>query len=244
MPYEERKYRKQFSAQGLVGFEVVEKETDLFIFADKDLTQEAKKSIFKYRKILEDYLLKDNNFEKSFTPLKVPLFAPQIIKEMAHAAKLANVGPMAAVAGAVAEFAGRDLLKHSKEIIVENGGDIFLKIDKPRKIGIFAGNSPLSNKLAIEIKPEDTPCGVCTSSGTVGHSFSFGKADAATIIAKSASLADAAATAVCNLVKTPDDIQKAVDAGKKIKGVLGILIIIEKKMGSWGKIHFVQKSSA
>ena len=125
----------------------------------------------------------------------------RLVKEMIRVSTLANVGPMAAVAGAMAEFVSKDLLKISKQVIVENGGDIYLATSRERTIGIYAGTSPLSMKLGITISPEDSPLGVCTSSGTVGPSLSFGKADAVCILSKSAALADAAATAVGNVVR-------------------------------------------
>jgi len=144
------------------------------------------------------------------------------------------------VAGAIAEWVSKDLLKLSKEVIVENGGDIYLATSRERTIGIFAGDSPLSLKIGIVISPEDTPLGVCTSSGTVGPSLSFGKADAVCILAKSSALADAVATAVGNIVGEKKDIELGLERGKKIAGVLGMLIIVEEKMGVWGNVRLIQ----
>jgi ApbE superfamily uncharacterized protein (UPF0280 family) len=174
-------------------------------------------------------------------PVKVPFFSPKIVKDMAKAGKAANVGPMAAVAGAVAEFVGKDLLKYSPEIIVENGGDIFLRSKVTRKIGVFAGeHSPFTHKIAIEIDPSDTPIGVCTSAGTVGHSLSFGKADAVVTIAKSTALADAAATAIGNVVKTAADIDAGLALSEKIRGLKGVLIVKDDQLGVRGKIRIVK----
>jgi len=159
---------------------------------------------------------------------------------MCEAAKKADVGPMAAVAGAIAELTGYELLKYSKEVVIENGGDIFIKTDSVRKIGIYAGNSPLSQKLALKIQPEQTPAGVCTSSGTVGHSLSFGKADAVVIAARDAFLADAVATSTANKVKTPRDIEFALNYASTIDGVFGAVIIIEDKIGAWGEIELTK----
>jgi len=143
---------------------------------------------------------------------------------------------MAAVAGAIAEYVGRELLEYSPEVIAENGGDIFIRSLSPRTVRIYAGKSSLSNKIALEISPEDTPLGICTSSGTVGHSLSYGKADAVVIISPSASLADAVATATGNLVKTETDIQVGLEFSKKIPGVKGTLIIINDKIGVHGDL--------
>jgi ApbE superfamily uncharacterized protein (UPF0280 family) len=162
------------------------------------------------------------------------------VLDMLEAGQNANVGPMAAVAGAIAEYVGRELLEFSPEIIVENGGDIFLKIIQKRIVGIYAGDSPLTGKLGLEIKPETTPFGVCTSSGTVGHSLSFGKADAVVVTADSATLADAAATAICNQVKKTDDINDAIYIGRNIVGLKGIVIIMGSNIGVWGDIKLCE----
>jgi ApbE superfamily uncharacterized protein (UPF0280 family) len=125
-------------------------------------------------------------------------------------------------------------------VIVENGGDIYLATSKERIVGIYAGHSPLSLKIGILIKPEEAPLGICTSSGTVGHSLSFGKADAVCIISKSAALADAAATSVGNVIQERKDIEKGLERGNAIEGVLGMLIIIGEKMGVWGKVKLTR----
>jgi hypothetical protein len=159
---------------------------------------------------------------------------------MAEAARRAGVGPMASIAGAVSEFVGRDLLAFSDQIIIENGGDIFLKTSKKRVMGIYAGErSPFTGKLAIEIPPGDKGLGVCTSSGTVSHSLSFGNADAVLIISDNTALADATATAAGNAVKSAYDIEKGIELARAIEGVKGVLIIIGDKFGSWGDIKLV-----
>jgi hypothetical protein len=147
---------------------------------------------------------------------------------------------MAAVAGAMSEFVGIDLIKLSEEVIVENGGDIFMRSPKTKTLGIFAGDrSPFTGKLAVEIAPSPRGIGVCTSSGTVSHSLSFGNADAALVIANSAALSDAVATATCNRVKRASDIESAISFAKAIEGVTGVLILMGDKMGSWGEIKLV-----
>lgn len=145
---------------------------------------------------------------------------------------------MASVAGAIAEFVGKDLLGFTDNLIIENGGDIFLQSKKSLSIGIFAGESALSYKVKIIVKPEETPFGICTSSATVGPSLSFGKVDAVCVLSKSAILADAAASAIGNGVKSKNDIKKALDYGMKIPGVRGIVIIIGNDMGAAGKVTF------
>ena len=167
---------------------------------------------------------------------------PQIIKMMLEAAHKAGVGPMASVAGAIAECVGTELLTFSPEVIVENGGDIYLRISKKRVIGIYAGNSPLSGKIGLEINGRDTPLGICTSSGTVGHSLSYGKADAVIALSRSATLADAAATAIGNLIKEPTDISSGIEVAQSIAGLKGVIIIIGSDMGLWGEVKICQTS--
>ena len=238
--YEERTYRNLVKTDDLVKFEVVVKETDLLIRAERDFSKEARESVLKYRNQLETYITRNPEFQRSLVPLTDDPYAPEIVQQMIRASRLAGVGPMAAVAGAMAEWVSKDLLKLSKEVIVENGGDIYLATSRERTIGIFAGDSPLSLKIGIVISPEDTPLGVCTSSGTVGPSLSFGKADAVCILAKSSALADAVATAVGNIVGEKKDIELGLERGKKIAGVLGMLIIVEEKMGVWGNVRLIQ----
>ncbi len=237
--YEIREYREYTNAEGLAKFEVIEAETDLLIMADRNLYDKALLSVIKHRDHLEKFIRDHPEFQEAFKPYPVPLFSQPIIRNMAWAAKRCRVGPMAAVAGAMAELVGHDLRYFSGEVIVENGGDIFLKIKKPRKVGVFAGRSPFSEKIALEIDPKDTPCGVCTSSGTVGPSFSFGKADAVCVIARSAALADAAATAIGNVVQDTDTINDGLNIAKKIKGLSGVLIIKNDRMGILGKVKIV-----
>ena len=241
--YQPRTYRYWTEGDDLVSFVVVIKETDLYIRAKENLYPEAVKITQKYRLQIESYISRHPEFLTSFTPVNIEEQAPEIVKSMAEAGRIAGTGPMAAVAGAVAESVGKDLLAFSREIIVENGGDIFLNTDRKRLVGIYAGESCLSGKLALEILPEDTPLGICTSSGTVGHSFSFGKADAVTVVSPSVSLADAAATAIGNIVKEADDINRAIDFARSISGISGIMIIAGDKIGLWGKVQVSQVSS-
>jgi ApbE superfamily uncharacterized protein (UPF0280 family) len=159
---------------------------------------------------------------------------------MIEAADLARVGPMAAVAGAIAHFVGHELLRYSDQIIVENGGDVFMKSIKTLKVSIFAGTSPLSNRVAIKVHPEKTPLGACTSSGTVGHSLSFGRADAVTVLSRSTALADAVATSIGNIVKGKQDIGRGVDHARKTRGVSGVIIIVDDRLGSWGDIELAE----
>ncbi len=238
--YERRTYRNLVKTDDLVKFEVAVKETDLLIRSERNLFREARDSIVVYRHQIETYIEMHPEFRRSLIPLEDDPHAPEIVQEMLHTSRLANVGPMASVAGAIAESVSKDLIKLSRDVIVENGGDIYLYTSRERIIGIYAGNSPFSLKIGILIEPEDSPVGICTSSGTVGHSLSFGKADAVTILSKSGALADASATAIGNLIRGKEDIEQALEKGKGIKGVLGILIVIGDRIGVWGNIKIVK----
>ncbi len=235
--YEERFYRRWQRVDDLVANELSILETDVIILARKDIRSLAEAVLRKYRLCIEEYISFRPGFKEALKPLDPIGNETDIIKDMIRASKLAGTGPMAGIAGAISEFAGLELLKHSGEIIVENGGDIFLKSDRERTVSVFAGTSFLSGRIYIKIKPQDTPLGVCTSSGTVGHSLSFGKADACVIISKSTTLADTVATAACNMTKEKSDIEHALAFAMSVPGVKGALIIYEDSLGVKGEVE-------
>jgi len=241
--YEPKTYRHWIKDQELVPFNVVVEETDLYIRASTNLKRKARKLVLKYRDMLKSYIERYPEFLTSLKPLPISDDAPVIVKAMLASATKVEVGPMAAVAGAIAEFVGTELLDFSPEIIVENGGDIYLKSLKKRVIGIYASESPLTGKIGVEIEGEETPLGVCTSSGTVGHSLSYGRADAVIVLARSATMADAAATAIGNLIKEPGDISRGVDFAKGIEEIKGVIIIKGTNMGLWGEVKICPMST-
>jgi len=238
--YEPRTYRHWVKDHGLVSFPAVIKETDLLIRASCDLRDKALEAVKKYRSIIEDYIESHPNFSVSLEPVTVKKNSPPLIAQMADAALKAGVGPMAAVAGAIAEAVGRELLEFCEEVIVENGGDIFMKTSIERYIGIYAGESALTGKIAFSIQPEETPMGICTSSGTVGHSLSFGTADAVIAFSESTVLADAAATAIGNLVCSTGDIPEALKFSRSISGLKGAAIIKDDHFGLSGKVKLAE----
>jgi ApbE superfamily uncharacterized protein (UPF0280 family) len=234
--YQPRTYRHWVKDKELVAFNVTVKETDLYIRAQSNLKQPAHKLVVKYRRMLEKYIEGNPSFLTSLEPVAVEKDAPPLVAGMAEAAQKAGVGPMAAVAGAIAEAVGRELLTLSPEVIVENGGDIYLKSLKQRLIGIYAGKSPLTGRVGLEIEGEDTPMGICTSSGTVGHSLSYGKADAVIVLSTSTALADAAATAIGNRISQPSDIPGGIEFARSIGGLKGVVIIHDEQIGVWGEV--------
>jgi len=238
--YKDRHYRSIVSKSRLQTFRVVVKETDLLVRTQTLLEDETRDLVLKHRMPLERYAEDHPDFIDSLTPFSHDYLAPPIVKTMIEAGNRAGVGPMAAVAGAVAEYVGRDLLSYSEDVIVENGGDIFIRTTFPLTVAVFAGDSPLSNKLGVRIDFAGTSVGVCTSSGTVGHSMSLGNADAAVVISESAALADAAATAIGNMVSNKTDIASAIRMGENIEGILGIVVILGDKLGVWGRVELVK----
>ena len=239
--YQPRYYRDWSKERDLVSFNVMVKETDLYIRAQSNLKNKALDILQHQRTLLEKYIDRHPGFLTALEPFPLGDDAPAIAIEMENAGEKVGVGPMAAVAGAFAETVGKELLRFTPEVIVENGGDIFLKTRKKRLVGVYAGESPYTGKIAIQIDPTDTPLGVCTSSGTVGHSLSFGRADAVIVLSVSTSLADAAATAIGNIVKTEADIQKAIDFARGVAELTGVAVIINDKMGIWGKVNLVRR---
>lgn len=239
MTFGPRTYRRRVTPAGLVTFAVMVRETDLQIAAERDLTREATALVEEARAELEGYIARHRRFVESFVPFEVDADAPAIVRAMAAAASTAGVGPMAAVAGAFAEHVARGLAVHSAEVVVENGGDIFMTGATERVVALHAGPSPLSGRIGIVVEAGLMPVGVCTSSATVGPSVSLGRADAACVIARDGALADAVASALGNRVHSGADIQRAIDAVKGLDGVLGLVVVVGETLGAWGAARLV-----
>ncbi|MDY6917719.1 MAG: UPF0280 family protein [Chloroflexota bacterium] len=235
--HQPRTYRHWVRDDDLVSFRVTVQETDLYIRATRNLEAEASQAVLECRSSLEGYIREHPDFLTSLGPIAVARDAPDVVSDMARAAYAAGVGPMAAVAGAVAEHVGNRLVGLSSEVVVENGGDIFIASTKTRLVGVYAGDSSFTGKIALRVQAEETPMGICTSSGTVGHSLSFGTADAVIAVSRCTSLADAAATAICNTVKCEEDVPRSIELATKIDGLRGIVVIKGDKLGVWGEIE-------
>ena len=228
-------YRKLHNAPDLIYFRVCVDETDLHIGARDNISSKIEVAAIKYRQIVKDHIKIYPEFLTSHSPI-TENSDKDIIKEMCRAAKLADVGPMAAVAGAVSQFIGSEFTEYA-DLIIENGGDIFLKSTKDRIIGIYAGNSPFSNKIALKIPADKTPLGICTSSGTFGHSFSYGCADAVVVVAKNTCLADSLATSIANKIKISSDLEKAVEYAKTFSEVISVTAILGSDIAVWGEFE-------
>ncbi|MFV0436608.1 MAG: UPF0280 family protein [Desulfopila sp.] len=243
--YVSRSYRRLVACGDLVVTRVRVKETDLHILADRDVTAMARNLVVECRLQLENHIAKDPHFAFSLTPVATEPIAAPIVREMLQAGRDAGVGPMAAVAGAVARYVGEGLMRLGvTELIVENGGDIFLHRHKDCTVAIFAGRSPLSNTVGLRLGRQAMPCGVCTSSGTVGHSLSFGDADSVTVVAESTALADAAATRLGNEVGRGGGgragVNRALEQAARIAALRGVLVICNEVMGAAGDIELVR----
>ncbi|MCW4029900.1 MAG: UPF0280 family protein [Candidatus Bathyarchaeota archaeon] len=214
------------------------KEAQCTIISDTPLgIENAKQSISRNYQELEAHVAANPKFSWTLTPISVPE-KPLVAKLMAQAAQKAGVGPMAAVAGAIADLAVQDMLQAGcKVAVVEDGGEISAQADRPIDIAVAAGDEPLSRRFGFRLT--EFPVGVATSSGRFSHALSFGDAEAAIVFCKDATLADAAATAVGNVVKGDDAqavIQTALDKGLAIEGVEGVLIVYKGEVGTTGKI--------
>ena len=236
--YEPRSYRRRMRAEGLVGFGVAIGESDLWIWAERELRSEAISVLQRLRADVLAQLERQPAFLTSLVPLPCPQNSPPIIRAMCQAAEAVGVGPMAAVAGAIAQAVAEALEPLSPEVIVENGGDLYLITRRERLVAIVAGRSSLSGKLAIRV-PANQRLAVCTSSGTQGHSLSFGRADAAVVAAGDGALADAVATALGNRVQGPADIEAAVKWARSLPGVRQAVVLCGDRMAIVGELEVV-----
>jgi len=199
--------------------------------------------IVRRRRILEEYIARQPAFANSLKPLELLDDAPEVARRMARAADLVGVGPMAAVAGAMAQCAAEAGLKAgADEAIVENGGDIYLATDEPIVIGFHTGTGELAGRLAFSVEADQTPIAICSSSGTMGHSTSFGRCDLATVVAKDAALADAAATQAANLVTEAEQIDAALEKIAAIEGIDGVMIVKNDRVGLAGQLPRLVKT--
>lgn len=230
--YIEKKYRDYCGRQNQL--EIVYKNADILLTSEAFFSREAILPVLtKYYSQIEAYIRKHPEFQSSLSPVPVLGDAPSIIRAMADAASVGGVGPFAAVAGAVAHFVGMELLPQCRQLIIENGGDLFLKIDSSKRIGLYAGEGSWLNNVYIEVEPSDAVFGIAASSGTMGHSLSLGNADLVIVAAETALIADTFGTVLCNRIKTKQDIQTVIDCYKTHPSIRGIGICLDEEMYVW-----------
>ena len=239
---QERTYRIRHRAEAdWLAYRVAFRETDLWIRSKTDMTRQIHETVVTCRHQLETHIAANPAFLKSLVPIPADPLAPHLIKTMIEAAEKAGVGPMAAVAGAIAQRVGEMMRGAGLDSIVENGGDCFIDLKQDIKVGIHAGDdSPFRDLLALNFRASRFPLAVCTSSSRIGHSLSLGKADIATVVSRDAALADAAATAVCNRVQTVRDLNPAAEFAMSIPGVEGVLILLGEKLAIQGAMELCQ----
>lgn len=232
-------YRSGIVAADLVRSRVTVKETDLLVLSERDISAVVLDIVLTQRDRLERYIAGNPLFRDSLAPVAVADTAPEIVKSMALAARAAGVGPMAAVAGAICEAVARGVGAGVRELILENGGDLCVVSARERIVGIFSGEEAGGGAVGLRVTPERTPLGICTSSGRIGHSLSLGDSAAATVLARSCPLADAAATAVGNRVSGRRGVREALAAARDIPGVTGVVVLRDGQLGAWGDVELV-----
>ena len=232
-------YRSVIAANDLVRSRVVVKETDLLVLSERDIRDLVRDIVLTQRDRLEQYIGGSPSFRASLLPMVVSDTAPGIVKAMASAGHAARVGPMAAVAGAVCDAVAAGVGDGVRELILENGGDLYVATARERIVGIFTGKEVRGGAIGLRVAPERTPIGICTSSGRIGHSLSLGDSAAATVVARSCALADAAATAVGNRVRGSQGVREGLAAARDIPGVLGVVVVRDGQLGAWGDVEIV-----
>jgi len=208
------------------------RQTIATILADKpEHIKAAKAGMLRARQVLEAYIARDPFFSTTFDPY-TPDSDELIITRMADATRIAGVGPMAAVAGAIA-WAGVEAMQEAGAVfgIIDNGGDIALVSNRDVRVGVHAGEAALSNRIAFVVPPQDFVLGICTSSATVGPSISFGVADAVTVFSRNVALADAWATSVCNQIRADDlSVLDRINPDE-VQGIFGIMGVQHVRWG-------------
>jgi len=246
--YQKRTYRDRMISDRFHFFTVQYMETDLWIGVDNDsyavtMPEIVYKQVVKLRQEFNDYYRIDPDFFASLKPVIPAKAASNYFSRMCKTSSQTGVGPMAGIAGLFAEEAGKQLLEKFsiRELVIENGGDCFIFVQEPLTVHIFAGESPLSEKVGIILENGSSSLGICTSSGSVGHSKSFGKADAVMVVSPDTVLADQYATAICNQIQSSEDIEKKLDVVEQNDELYAVAIIMGDKIGYRGdfKMDFI-----
>ena len=239
-----RKYRlKCQQRRKETAFQVVVEETDLWITAHQDLSGPILDFVHHIRGSIKSYIALHPEFATSLSPLPVKKNAPDIIRSMSQAASFTGVGPMAAVAGSIAQAVAEKFAPQSPDILVENGGDTYLFSGRERTIGLLTDPGQ-EMSLGLKLVPADFPCSLCASSGRIGHSLSLGQGDLVVVKSQSGALADAAATALANLLGDKEDVNKILERAKELqdKGVLGVFAQCDDQLGAWGELELITLS--
>ncbi len=232
-------YRNRVKYKEKYNWRIIYKYSDLLVSCDRNIIPKLERLIKEIYHLLGSCIKENPSFQKSLSPLKIKPEYPPVIKKMCQKAAIFNVGPMATVAGAVCDYLASGLDRYCSRLIIENGGDVFIKTNKDIKVGVYLKNKHFEDKIYLKIKAVGTPCGLCSSSGSFGHSLSMGSSDLVVVMAKSTISADGAATSIANNIRDPEDISKTISSYKNIKDIKGILIVKDDRLGVWGNIEFI-----
>jgi len=230
----------------LYEYGVVIGESRIHLKSDsKEAILQSVDDVKRHRRELLEYIWRHPDFLYALKPMTIAGHVPRIIRKMAESSRVAGVGPMASVAGAIADLGLESMIKRGAETaVIENGGEIAAITERPISVTLVSNSLAISGKIGFYITQGDCPIGIATSSSKTDHAISFGEADSVTVIADEASLADAAATAVCNSVlgnDVKDSIRKGLMKSTELRGVRGVLIVREGQAGSIGKLPKIIK---
>ena len=237
----ERGYRRMVRPrEGEVRFQVGVEQTDLLIVAELDLRDEIAAFVASVRGEIKNWIMFHPEFAESLTPVDVPRSAPEVVRAMAEAARICGVGPMAAVAGAVAQAVGDAFAERSPNILVENGGDAYLRSTRERVAALLADPGSGAS-VGLRIPADAFPTALCASSGTIGHSLSLGTGDLVAVRSGDARLADAAATALCNMLRSEKDMDRVLRRARELAphGLDGVFAQYDAKVAAWGDLELV-----
>jgi len=230
-------YRSSIRHREKYNWRVIYKYSDLLISCNGDVRRKVKNLVLEVYDLVESFIEREPSFKKSLSPVKVRDDYPSIIKKMCRKTAVFNVGPMAAVAGAVCDYIASGLTGECSRLIIENGGDVYIRSNRDVSAGVYLKDKNFKDKIYLKIKSEDTPCGLCSSSGIFGHSLSMGSADLVVALSRSIISADGAATSIANMVKENTDINGIIEHYSEIKEISGILIVKDENIGIWGNIE-------
>lgn len=232
-------YRNKIKSREKYNWQITFRFSDLLVSCNKNVSSKIVQLVKEIYGLLDSVIREEPSFQKSLSPVKIKENHPPVIKKMCLKSALFNVGPMAAVAGAVCDYIASGLNNCCERLIIENGGDIYIRSTRDVDVGVYLKNKNFKDTINIKIKAKSTPCGLCSSSGAFGHSLSLGKSDLVTVLSHSTISADAAATSIANRIGDASDIGKIIEKYKEIKDINGILIVKDNKLGIWGNIELI-----
>lgn len=213
-------------------------QTALAIVCDGVFLDTVRDAVFRAREIVESKIAEDPFFGITYDPYPPKEGDDALIIRMCQASERAGVGPMAGVAGAVADHAVRAAAEAGcRHIVIENGGDISMLTDRPVHIGLFAGEKGFED-LALEVGPTGRVCGICSSSGKIGPSVSFGSSGICTVFSEDTVLADCCATALGNMISsgTKEELAHSAETVCSIEGVDGCICVCNGSMSVCGTV--------